>query len=248
MGIQVMTNVRPFVAGSDLTGPTNKAALNVSREALESTTFGSNGAREFLGGLQGGAFNLEGFADYFDAARSGQLAWATLGAVTPFTLVPSGVVAEDVTSLAFLGTVLPDAAIMEGAAGQLAPYKLGGNLTGPLVMGSVIATPGTARGASSSTTALQLGAVSSALRMWCNLHVVSIAGTGTPTITAKLQSSPTAGGAYVDRITFAAATVVSGQAGSVAGAITDTWWKLTYTISGTSPSFLIAASAGIAAR
>jgi hypothetical protein len=84
--------------------------------------------------------------------------------------------------------------------------------------------------------------------MYANLHVFSVAGTSGPTLTVKLQSSvDNTFGAPTDRITFTGATAISGQSGSVAGAITDTWWRVVWTITGTNPSFLFAASAGIAA-
>lgn len=248
MAIQVYTNVRAYAAGGDLTGRTNKAAIDAKRDAKETTTFGSGGAKEFTGGLQNGAVSLEGQMEFTDATSTGYISWQNLGSDIPVTIVPGGTVTEALTSLAFLGQLQPDTTKFEGEINEVAPYQLAGPLDGPLVMGSVISNPATVRGSSSSTTAIQLGAVAAGQRMWCALHVLSVAGTATPTFTAKLQSASTSGGSYTDRITFTGATAVGGQFGSVAGAVTDTWWKLTYTITGTGPSFLVAASAGIAAR
>jgi hypothetical protein len=49
------------------------------------------------------------------------------------------------------------------------------------------------------------------------------------------------------RISFTAETDATAhyQWGSVAGAITDDYWRITYTVSGTGPSFNFAVAAGI---
>jgi hypothetical protein len=83
--------------------------------------------------------------------------------------------------------------------------------------------------------------------MYAALHVLSVAGTATPTITARVESSvDNTFASPTTRLTFAAATAVSGQTLRTAGtAITDTWWRVAWTISGTTPSFLFAAALGI---
>ena len=48
-----------------------------------------------------------------------------------------------------------------------------------------------------------------------------------------------------DRITFTGITAIGADFQSVAGAITDTHWRLNYTVSGTNPSFNIHATVGI---
>jgi hypothetical protein len=60
------------------------------------------------------------------------------------------------------------------------------------------------------------------------------------------MSSPT------DRLTFTTTSglttgtpVAHDQFGSVAGAITDTWWRVVYTITGTLPVFSFVVAAGI---
>jgi hypothetical protein len=44
---------------------------------------------------------------------------------------------------------------------------------------------------------------------------------------------------------FTAATGLTSQAASVLGAVTDQWWRVIWTITGTTPSFTFAVSAGI---
>jgi hypothetical protein len=82
--------------------------------------------------------------------------------------------------------------------------------------------------------------------MYAALHVLSVAGT-TPSITARVESSvDNTFSAPTTRLTFTAANAVGGQILRTAGtAITDTWWRVAWTISGTSPSFLFSSALGI---
>ncbi|HEU0139609.1 MAG TPA: hypothetical protein VFQ79_07860 [Bryobacteraceae bacterium] len=56
--------------------------------------------------------------------------------------------------------------------------------------------------------------------------------------TSGAMSSP------VDRITFAAANAVGSQWGSAIGPITDTWFQVSWTITGTTPSFTFICAVG----
>lgn len=75
-----------------------------------------------------------------------------------------------------------------------------------------------------------------------------MAGTGTPTLTVAIESDDASGFASATtRLTFDAATAAGGQILRTDGtAITDTWYRANWTISGTSPSFLFALALGVA--
>jgi hypothetical protein len=53
-------------------------------------------------------------------------------------------------------------------------------------------------------------------------------------------------GTPVDQITFTPRTVAGGEILRVVGPITDTFYRATYTITGTTPSFLFNVSLGVA--
>ncbi|SCL43268.1 hypothetical protein GA0074692_6797 [Micromonospora pallida] len=77
--------------------------------------------------------------------------------------------------------------------------------------------------------------------------MLSIAGTATPSVTVTIQSDDAAGMATpTDRLTFTAATVAGGQTLRLAGPITDTYYRATWTVSGTTPSFLFVVALGLA--
>jgi hypothetical protein len=88
--------------------------------------------------------------------------------------------------------------------------------------------------------------VSSSQYLYATLHVLSVAGTSSPTITVKVQSDvDNSFGSPTDQITFTAATAIGGQAQRTIGAITDSWFRVVHTISGTNPSFLYICSIGV---
>ena len=83
--------------------------------------------------------------------------------------------------------------------------------------------------------------------MYAGLHITAASGT-TPTLVVKVQSDDNAGfTSATDRITFTSANSIGGQWSSVAGAVTDDYWRVTWTVGGTSPSFTFVVALGIGA-
>lgn len=244
----VLLNTRIYAGAVDLTSNSNKVQLTEDREDKESTSFGSLGWKEVLAGLAESAVTAEGQWEATDATKVDDDQFANIGTVGGWTIIPaaasSTVAAGD---LAWLVKALRCKYMLGGSVGDVAPWTAETKGTTPLVRGSILHPPGTARTATGNGTAVQIGAVAAGKSMYASLHVYSISGTATPTITVKVQSDDNSGfSSPIDRITFTAATAVGGQYSSVAGAVTDDWWRVTWTISGTSPSFLFVVSAGIA--
>lgn len=127
----------------------------------------------------------------------------------------------------------------------------GQSSTGPVVRGVLLHPGSVARSTSSTGVARQLGAAGATQRLYAALHVLSVSGSATPTLTVKVQSDNAQGfGSSADQITFTNVTDVSApdtrrQWASVAGAIADDWYRVLWTISGTTPSFLFAVTCGI---
>lgn len=239
MAVLVLTDAVVLVNGADLSGYSNKLSVDVSVDELESTTFASAGWREKVGGLASHEFSIEGFWSAGSSALPDDRLWADLGTVAAWTATPAAAVG----TVAYLGNVLDGTHVVGGEVGTLAPFAAKGTGSGRVIRGELMHSPGTARTATGSTTGVQIGALTSAQAMYAAVHVCSVAGT-TPTLVVKLQSASTQGGSYTDRITFTSANSVSSQLSSVAGAVTDTWWRVNYTITGTGPSFLFAVAAG----
>jgi hypothetical protein len=91
-----------------------------------------------------------------------------------------------------------------------------------------------------------LGAVSATQSIYAALHVLTVTGTD-PTLDVVLESDADgAAGGETARITFAQATAETSEWASLAGAVTDTYWRASWTIGGTdTPTFEFILAVGI---
>lgn len=244
MAKTILTNVRCFAVGVDLTGNSNKIELTSEVESKDATNYGSNGWNEVLGGLASAELSAEGQWEAGDATKVDDGSWAQLGGIGPWSVSANN--AATVGGLAYFTNALRADYKLGDAVGEIAPWTGTAKSSWPLVRGQFGHPPGTARTASGTGTALQVGAVAAGKRMYAALHVLSVAGT-TPSLTARVESSvDNTFGSPTTRLTFTAASAVGGQILRTDGtAITDTWWRIAWTISGTTPSFMFAASLGI---
>lgn len=243
MGTLILTNARLFTGGADLTAHNNKLEIYAEAETKDTTVFGSGGWKEVKGGLIQPTIDGEGFWEAGDSGKVDDAAFAALGGVGAYTACPD---TAAVAALAYFSQALTGKYQLGGAVGDVAPWTLGMKGAWPLVRGVVAHPPGTARTTTGTGTGAELGAVAANQYLYASLHVLSVAGTDTPTITVAIESdADDTFGSATDRITFDAATARGGQVKRVAGAITDTWFRPKWTISGTNPSFLFLVAFGI---
>lgn len=250
MSKMVLKGARIFAGGADLTGQTNKVELNTEVETKDVTTFGSVDAnneiwKEVTAGLAGAGVSASGFWEAGDASKVDNDTWTTIGtgAGGPWTICPTTANAAD---LAWVLAAMRSSYTLLDKPGEVAPYATAATSTWPVARGKVLNPPGTARTATGTGSIVQVGAVPAGKSMYVALHVVSATGT-TPSITVTVQSAALVGfGSPTTRLTFAAATAPGGQILRVAGPITDAFWRVSYTISGSGPSFLLLAAAGVA--
>jgi hypothetical protein len=110
--------------------------------------------------------------------------------------------------------------------------------------GKVIANKA-ARTTTVSTTGQQLITTGTSSLLTAAMHVFAVSGS-TPSVTVTVQSSTTQGGSYTTRGTFPAQTTTGGAyISATLAALADQWWRATFTISGSSPSFTAAVSAAV---
>lgn len=243
----VLTNVRAFAGAVDLTGVSNRAEMTPSVDAVDVTNFGGAGWKEVLGGLAETEIAVAGFFESGAVAAAGTFEdpelFAQLGAVGPWSLMPAGAADQ---ALAYLTNAL-EASLkpIQGSVGDAAAFEAMAKGSTKLARGVVGHPPGTARTASGAGTANQIGALSASQALYVNLHVLSISGTSTPTITVKIESDNAVGFPSAVIVgTFTAATAIGGQHMRIAGPITDDYFRVTWTITGTNPSFLFAVTMG----
>lgn len=244
MAKTVLTNVRCFAVGVDLTGNSNKIELSAEVESKDATNYASNGWGEVLGGIASAEISGEGQWEAGDPSKVDDASWSQLGGLGPWSISANNSAA--VGDLAYLTYAMRSAYKLGEAVGEVAPWTGTAKSSWPVARGQFAHPPGTARTASGTGTGLNLGAIAADSRLYAALHVLSVSGT-TPSITVRVESDDNSGfSSATTRLTFDAATAVSGQILRTDGtAITDTWWRMAWTISGTTPSFLFAGSLGI---
>lgn len=248
----VLKNSRIFASGVDLTGYSNKVEVSGQVEVKDATTFlpasdPNSGWKKVLGGIASG--KISGGGNW-----EGTTSLSTLGALddTLFsgvgTVIPISVYGDEATegNPGYFTSSLVTSYQFLGAIGDVAPWTVDDDSAWPVIRGVSLEAPGTARTANGNGTPIQIGAVGASQRLYAALHVLSVAGTATPTLTVKVQSDTVGFPSPADQITFTAATAVGGQiARTAVGPITDDYYRISFTITGTNPSFLFVVSAGI---
>lgn len=247
MAIQTLTNLKTWLDGYDVSGDLNEATVDDGADMKDASVFGLDTHR-MQPGLKTAKLGLKGFWQADDSA-SPQLIDKTLFtrvavANSVVSLSPAGGAEGDVgfSLRALLGQYAPGAKVGDLFAFTVSAEASGGS---GLVRGTVMHNA--ARTATGTGTIRQLGAVSATQKVYAALHVLAVAGT-TPTLVVKVQSAALVGfGSPTDEITFASANAIGSQwATPLAGAITDAFWRLSWTITGSAgQSFTFVVVVGI---
>lgn len=243
MAQQILSQSKLYAAGYDFSGDLKGIALRLGADVPDNTTFASGGTRSRLAGLRTGAFSLDGFWNISGSAvAADDTLFGNVGLNDiPVTIAPqTGAEGEVVyfTKANFVDYV-PGAKV-----GELFAFNVSGESTGEVVRGVLLHNA--ARTSGGNGTITNVGAVSATQKAYAALHVLALTPSGSPSFTCKIQSAALVGfGSPTDRITFTAATAVGGQwATPVAGAITDAYWRIVYTLTNIS-SITFAVSFGI---
>jgi hypothetical protein len=236
VGKFALLNVTSWVGGYDFTSDTNKAELTTEADALDATTFGSNGYKELVAGLRTAEFSLEGL---WDSGVQG-----VQGSVDPEAFAAIGA-AEQVHTVALTGTETQPcyafragrfAYSLLGEVGQIAPFTLKSRGAGGygVVRGQIAKAKGSVNATGVLGSVLNLGAPTASQRVYAGLHVF---GTPGSSLTVQLQSddapgfpSPTTRGT-IGPLTAAGGTWMTPVPGPFTG---ELYWRLNVSaISGT---------------
>lgn len=234
MAKQVLKNLGLYYGSLALASQINQVALEATAPEVDVATFDSNGWSDTVAGLLKASLRFDGF---WDAAEPDASAFDQISkADWPATVVkPAGTVPA-VADVAYFLLASEFSYTLGGQVGAAARLSLALTGAGALLRGTV-ADYQAAAAANGSGAGSNLGAVTAAQRLYYAVHVVGASGT-TPTLDLVIESD--------DADTFASATTrvtvaqfndVGTAYGSVAGPITDTWWRVTRTLGGTSPEF-----------
>lgn len=245
MAVDYLKDMSIIVGAIEVAGHAKTVNLSTTVAELDTTPLSTVGWRTVIGGNKSGSVDMSLMSDFDETTGTDATFWSYLGVAA----VPKSIIRGTADgSLAYLMRGIPlSYTPLEGDAGSLAMGRIAGqSSTGPVIRGKLLHPGSTARTSSASGTGRQLGEVIEGKSLYAALHVLSVSGTDTPTLTVKVQSDDDTGFASAtDRISFTGATAKGYQWGSVAGPVTDDWWRVTWTVSGTDPSFLFAVTAGI---
>lgn len=244
MAISYWQDMSILVSGLELAANGKNVMLATEVAPLDTTALNTTGWTTCIGGRKSGKVDMNLMQDVTSGSVDSTLFDLLGDADVPHSICTLS--ADGSTAYLFRGIPLQYVPV-EGEPGDLAMARLSGaSSTGGIVRGTLIHPGSASRSSSSAGTGRQLGAVAAGKSLYAALHVLSVAGTSTPTLTVKVQSDDNSGfTSATDRITFTDATAVGAQWSSVAGAITDDYWRISYTISGSSPVFAFAVTAGI---
>ncbi len=237
----VLTDAKIWWDGFDLSADHNQIALDYGADALDETAFGDT-THIRLGGLKTVQFNGNGWysadTDLIDPTLFGKV--GNIG--NALAVSPDG---GDEGEVGYFFRPMLGAYNIGAEVGAILPFNAVAEAQEALIRGTVMQN-GTET-TSTQATERQLGAVSATQKLYAVIHVLSKSGTN-PTLDVLVRSAASTGmGGATTRITFAQATDrTSAWATPVSGAITDTWWDITWTIGGTNtPTFNFIVLVGI---
>lgn len=240
MAHRVLTDANIWLAEYDLTADMNAIDLQYVAEAKDDTCFG-DGTETNLGGVRSTAMEASG---HWEAENSDVAIQGVVGVADKLiTVSPNGAAEGDV---AYFFKSLAGRYTQEGQHGEIYAFTLSATGSGgELTRGTIMVSPDAAITATGTSTARNLGAVASGEKVYAGLHVISASGTA-PTLDVTVDSDDAmAFTTGTTRITFTQATAATSEWASADGAITDTWWRIGYTLGGTSPSFTFIVTVGI---
>ncbi len=242
MAHYVLTNCKLWVDGNDFSGDVNALKWEYGADEIEDTNMGDT-THVFLGGLKKFKAQLEGAVELGPTALEGIFFTQVNTADVPVSIGPGTGADGEIGYFVQAQTAnySPGAQI-----GDLKVFDVGINASNNrLVRGTIMHN--STRTVTANGTARQLGAVSATEKLYAVLHVLATVSGSSPTLDVVIASAASDSWPGTSRITFSQKTAIGSQfATPVAGAITDTWWRVQATIGGSStPTFPFVCIIGI---
>lgn len=247
MAVLAFTDAEILAGPLRLTGRSNEVDLNLEGNENDVTNFDSNGWKELLGGIRSAASSVAGFFDSGPVETGAlnfdeQLLAQVGGAQVPLTIAPT----KADGSVAYIVPIKRGALSVLGPVGDVAPFSSDMWGDGAVARGALIHPANVLRTAGGTGTAVQLGTVAAGRSLLVAIHVLAMTGT-TPALTITVQRDDNGGFASPTTVTTLGPTAVPASTlVAVAGAITpDDRYRITWTLTGTTPSARFAVAVGI---
>jgi len=237
MANYVLTKPKVYLHGYDLSALLRSiGGLVLTPAPVDNTTFGV-GTRTHTAGLSGVEFTADGFSDFAADKSDTALTASFAVAGRVITVGPETGAAGEISYAfqALQGTYQP----FGGSVGDMAAFVLSAGASGDWVRGTMLENGSFS--ATTNGTARSLGAASATQKIYAALQILS----GTGTVGVRIESDDGAGFASpTTRITFTSASGRAAEWLSLAGPVTDTFWRAVITITAGGP-FTIAVMMGI---
>lgn len=244
MAVQVITNARIVVQWFDLALALNQVEISPSVDLKSAGAFG-NSTKRRVAGLYDTQVKVSGFLEYASVQTEQVLAYDLITAASPsdfaIAVCPGpGTVPGEV---AYITTTKQGSFSAPQQHGEMALLSAEFGGSDRLVRGAVLA----AGNASVTGTAVQLGAVTASQKIYVLLQQLGINGLSTA-LDVDIQSCASSGFGSGVTTRFSAVHLESNGPRvvwtSLAGAITDTYWRAVVTVTNGPSTFLI--SGGVA--
>lgn len=222
----VLTNVQLLLGSTEL-GPFSGGFESMAETQMqEANHFAALGYTVVLPGITTATGMISGHSDYAVGAVSDVFDSTAIGDQFAFSALPFGSATVAGDPAIFMRGILNKIAALTGSVGSVADFSM--DIAGDSAhVDGQVAMPLASRGALTGTS-VQMGAVTATRRLWAALHVTG----GTFTNLAVTIGSDNAVGfpSSTTQITFATVSVPGWQFLSVAGPITDDYFRAVSTI------------------
>lgn len=236
MAKQTMIDTTVLIGGSgealDISGQANACEFSGSADEVDVTAF-SDLAHRRIGALEDASFSLsvldENAADPWttltDLFAAQNALWAWIESNSAMAEADRGIMLRALESQFQRGGAL-------GSARQMEASGVGDS---PIIMAQVLQQD-ESLASTGNSTGFQFGDLLTGETLYCVHWVLSVTGTITGTIESDDNSGFTTA---TTRASFTAATTVDAELQTVAGPVTDDWWRYEYTIV-TGPAVVVA--------
>jgi hypothetical protein len=238
----VLKDAKIYVDGYDVSGSSNQVSITHEYTEVPIKVFGAD-VHYALPGKPKFSLEYAGLACSDGTDEVEDVLEAKYGtANVPVSVGPTG---ADVTP-GYFTKVINLGRQLGGNIGDPYGFQASGVSQGfKLVRGYYLA-PRVSRTSSTTGTVKQISAVTAAQKVYSLLHIFAVSGTS-PTLDVIVESDDAAG--FVSgatRVTHAQATTIGSQLLTADGAITDDYWRVSWTIGGSdTPTFDFAVLVGI---
>lgn len=240
MSIQSVSGYKLFVHGYDMSGDFNRLNLQVDVDELESTSL-EDTSKEFIAGLSDVTFDGEVFAQHGTGLSETVSSTNFAAADELISIYPSSTAGTTGYAFKSVQTAFSPAMVI----GDISRFTINAKQSGGLLIRVTDMEGLVTKTATGTGTARQLGAVSAAQTLYSFLHVVAVSGASPTLIVAIESDSAEAFTSPTTKITHTQFNAIGAELKTLAGAITDSWFRVKWTIGGTDPSFKFDVGVGI---